>query len=272
MQDFRAIFSDLISLFANIQPRDVVDIILLSLVFFLLLNMIRQSRSQVALRGMMIVLGTASLLYLATLVANLSAMKALMDSAWVVIVLIFLIVFQSEFKKGLTEYGRLPIFRALFRQERTPIEEIIKATSRLAEKQVGALICIERRTSLRTIAETGTPLDAVVSAELLRTIFSMYTPLHDGAVIIRSNRIAAAGCLLPLTSQNLSSDLGTRHRAAVGLAEEADSVVIVVSEETGIISLAVDSAIQRPETPESLRHKLRELLAVDEEDFDVDNE
>src|SRR5690606_32135019 len=106
-------------------------------------------------------------------------------------------------------------------------------------------------------------------SELLRTIFAMYTPLHDGAVIIRNNRVAAAGCLLPLTQQELTRDLGTRHRAAVGMAEETDAVVVVVSEETGTISIAFDGALYRPETPESLKEKLLDLFEILEEDADA---
>ncbi len=252
------------------QIRDVIDILMISIVFFLLFNMIRKSRSQVALRGLLIVLSFTLLLYLITVMAELSATKALLTRLWVVFVLIFLIVFQNEFKKSLTDYGRLPIFRALFKQEAAPLDEVIKAVARLAEKKVGALICIERRTPLRPYIETGTMIDGLVTVELLRTIFALYTPLHDGAVIMRNNRIVAAGCLLPLTNQELSKDLGTRHRAAIGLGEETDAVVVVVSEETGTISIAYDGIIQRPETADSLRQKLRDLFEIEEEEADVE--
>lgn len=267
--DERSILSDLFSLAAGIQGRDLVDIFMVAVVFFLIFNMIRESRSQIALRGLLIVLSTTLILYLVTLLAELSATKALLNRLWVVIVLIFLIVFQNEFKKSLTDYGRLPFFRALFKQETTPIEEVIKAVGRLAEKKVGALICLERQNPLRPYIDTGTALDAQVSVELLRTIFAMYTPLHDGAVVIRNNRVAAAGCLLPLTEQELPRDLGTRHRAAVGLAEETDAVVVVVSEETGTVSLAVDGQLVRPLTTDALRQKLRELFELGEEDADA---
>lgn len=266
MKALRSILNDLIALVSGIGVRDAIDILMVALLFFLLLNMMRMSRSQVALRGLMLVLGITFAFYLVTLFGQLKAMKALLDRLWVVIVLVFLIVFQNEFKKILTEYGRLPVFRAIFKQGSTPIEEIIKAAARLSEKKVGALICIERRTPLRSYIETGTALDALVSVEVLRTIFAMYTPLHDGAVIIRNNRIAAAGCLLPLSEQELPKDLGTRHRAAIGLTEETDAIVVVVSEETGIISLCHEGSIERPETAESLRHKLRDLFDIDEEE------
>lgn len=264
------IIADMLSVTSNIQFHDLVDILILSVVFFLLLNMIRASRSQIALRGLLIVLTTTLIIYLITIVANLSATKALIDRLWVVIVLMYLIVFQHEFKKSLIDYGRLPIFRAFFRQELGPLEEVAKAAGRLSEKRVGALICLERRSPLRTYIETGTQLDALVTVELLRTIFAVYTPLHDGAVIIRNNRVAAAGCLLPLTEQKLNKDLGTRHRAAVGMVEETDCVVVVVSEETGTISLAHDGQLSRPETVDSLRQKLRDLFEIEEEDEDAE--
>lgn len=262
------IIEDMLSVTQNMQLHDFVDILILSVVFYLILNMIRASRSQVALRGMLLVLSTTLVIYLVTIVAGLSGTKAVLDRLWVVIVLIYLIVFQNEFKKSLIDYGRLPFFRALFKQEIRPLEEVIRAAGRLSEKKVGALICFERRTPLRPYIDTGTAIDSIVSVELLRTIFAVYTPLHDGAVIIRNNRVAAAGCLLPLTQQNLKQDMGTRHRAAVGMAEETDAVVVVVSEETGIISIAHDGQISRPETTDTLRQKLKDLFEIEEEDDD----
>lgn len=266
MEKLRSVTYDLYSLITSMGVRDVVDMLMVALLFFLVLGLIRESRSQVALRGLMIVLGAAFVFYLVTLVAELRAMSWLFEQLGFVLVLMYLIVFQSEFKKALTEYGRLPVFRVLFKQERAAIEEIIRATSRLSEKKVGALICLERRTSLRPYIETGTQLDATVSVELLRTIFAMYTPLHDGAVIIRNNRVAAAGCLLPLTDEDLPRDLGTRHRAAVGLSEETDAVVVVVSEETGAVSIASDGNLERGVSGETLRQRLRDLFEITEED------
>lgn len=268
MQNFRATLNDLASLLASMGARDAVDILLVAVFFFFILGLMRSSRNQVALRGLLIVLTATLGLYLVTLVADLRAMSWLFERMAAIFILVYLIVFQAEFKKALADYGRLPIFRGIFRTEAAALEEIVRAAARLAEKKVGALIAIERRTSLRPYLDNGTVVDARVSVELLRTIFAMYTPLHDGAVIVRNNRIAGAACILPLTSQPLSKDLGTRHRAAVGVSEETDAVVIVVSEETGTISLCHDGVIERPETPESLRHKLRALLEVSEEDAD----
>jgi len=266
MEQIQSTLNDLYSLIANMGVRDAIDVAIVGLFFFLLLSLIRESRSQVALRGLMLVLGTTFVLYLVTIFVELRAMRWLFEQLGIVLIMMYLIVFQAEFKKALTEYGRLPIFRALFRQESASLEEVIRAAMRLSEKRLGALICLQRRTTLRPYIETGTIIDGKVSVEMLRTIFALYTPLHDGAVIVRNNRIAAAGCLLPLSDQNLSMELGTRHRAAIGLSEETDAVVVVVSEETGIVSLAHDGVIERPETPESLKRKLRDLFEIDEED------
>ncbi|MEQ8819226.1 MAG: diadenylate cyclase CdaA [Sumerlaeia bacterium] len=254
------------SLFSNMEIRDGLDILMVGTVFFLLFVLLRHSRNQVALRGLIVILVSSFVVYLLTIFGELSASRTLLERLWIFIALVFLISFQNEFRRALTDFGRLPLFRVLFRQETEAIEEIIKAVARLSEKRVGALICLERRSDLRSAVDKGTDLDAQISSELIRTIFAMYTPLHDGAVIIRNNRIVAAGCLLPLSRQDLPKDLGTRHRAALGLAEETDGVVIVVSEETGTISLTYDSQIDRPETPESLRTKLFRLFEIEEED------
>lgn len=257
------------SVFSNFKLTDAVDILLVSMAFFLLLTVFRQGRSPVALRGLVFLVLLGFALYLAAVSFNLSATVKLLESFWIVGVLIFLICFQTELKKALSDFGRNPLFRSLFAGRTTAIDDIIVAATRLAEKKIGALICIQRRDPLQTYVDTGTEVDAGVSPELLRTIFAPYTPLHDGAVIIRENRVSAAGCLLPLSeSQAIPKDLGTRHRAALGLTEETDAVVIVCSEETGIISLVTDGKLERGESAESLRAKLRQLLEVKEEPED----
>lgn len=256
------------SIFGIRQPSDVVDILLVSLAFFLLFTIFRQSRSPVALRGLILASVVGFGIYLLAQTMRLDATRALFEKLWLVGTLVFLICFQNELKKALTDIGRRPLFQTfLFKTRVTAIEELIVAASRLSEKKIGGLLCIERRNPLRAYAETGTRLDAEATAELLRTIFAPYTPLHDGAVILRNNRIAAAGCLLPLSeSQSIPKDLGTRHRAALGLSEETDAVVIVISEETGTISLVHEGRIERPETPESLRAKLRSIFELGDEE------
>jgi diadenylate cyclase len=151
------------------------------------------------------------------------------------------------------------------REHRTHlIDDVIKAADALASKRIGALLVLERSTGLRNYAELGVPLDALVSADLLVSLFLPYSPLHDGAVFIRGDRIAAAGCFLPLSrNTQLGRAMGTRHRAALGLSEETDAVVLVVSEESGRISLAVAGHMETPLDRESLRRRLAELFALE---------
>jgi len=168
----------------------------------------------------------------------------------------------DDFKKALTDVGQMRIFRPFFpRRELDVLDQVIQAVKQMSRNRVGALIVFERRNPLRSYTGTGTPLDATVTAEMVRTIFTPFAPLHDGALIVSGERLVAAGCILPLTDNaELSRELGTRHRAAIGVTEETDAVVVVVSEETGIISLVSDGQIARGLKPEQLRRDLERLL------------
>ncbi|NQU44807.1 TIGR00159 family protein, partial [bacterium] len=242
---------------------DVIDILVIAALFYYIFTRLRETRSSVALRGMITLLMASFLIYLLARVFGLVAVSRIFENIWIVIVLVFMIVFQNEFKRALTEVGQLRAFRALFTQSGQYLVELVKAVRTMSNRHVGALIVIERRNSLRPYAETGTVIDSTVQAELIRTIFTPYSPLHDGAVIISGDRISAAACILPLTAaQDISPELGTRHRAAIGLSEETDAVVVVVSEETGTISLAVGGEIQRSLTPEELKKRLESVLEI----------
>jgi len=177
-------------------------------------------------------------------------------------VFLIIIVFQSEIRRALAHFGQTAFPGSLSRINRTEsTEEIVLSVEKLASSRTGALIVIERNIGLRSYIESGVALDAVLSYDLLVTIFNHDLPLHDGAVIVQNNRIAAAACFLPLTVKpRLSKDMGTRHRAAIGITEETDAVAIVVSEETGSLSLAHDGQIERGLTLEVLRLKLREAF------------
>ena len=177
-------------------------------------------------------------------------------------VFIIIIVFQSEIRRALAHFGQTAFPGSLSRINRTEsTEEIVLSVEKLASTRTGALIVIERNIGLRSYIESGVALDAVLSYDLLVTIFNHDLPLHDGAVIVQNNRIAAAACFLPLTVKpRLSKEMGTRHRAAIGITEETDAVAIVVSEETGSLSLAHDGQIERGLTLEMLRLKLREAF------------
>jgi diadenylate cyclase len=179
------------------------------------------------------------------------------------------VLFQPELRRALTRLGESRLFQGMAlgaREERSHlIDDVIKAADALASKRIGALIVLERSTGLRNYAELGVPLDAMVSADLLVSLFLPYSPLHDGAAFIRGDRVAAAGCFLPLSrNTQLGRNMGTRHRAGLGLAEETDAVVLIVSEESGRISLAVDGQMESPLDQEVLRRRLGELFSLEE--------
>jgi diadenylate cyclase len=179
------------------------------------------------------------------------------------IVFAAIVLFQSDIRRALAHFGRAPFFRLLSRSDQVEeaVEEIAVAATMLASRRVGAIIAVEREIGLRNYIEGGIPLDARVTYDLLVTIFQPSAPLHDGAVIVTEGRVAAAACFLPLTvNPRLSRELGSRHRAAIGLTEENDSVAVVVSEETGIISLVLEGQIERGLTQEELRARLRQLI------------
>src|SRR5687767_15636784 len=174
-----------------------------------------------------------------------------------------IVIFQSDIRRALAHFGQAPFFRYFYRQEAAneTIEELVVAANMLSQQKIGAIIAIEREIGLRNYIESGIPLDATLTYDLLVTIFQPGSPLHDGAVVLQENRVAAAACFLPLTiNPVVSRDLGTRHRAAIGLTEESDAVAVVVSEETGLISISLKGEIDRGLTPDQLRERLRGLV------------
>ncbi|KPL11238.1 hypothetical protein AMJ85_04080 [candidate division BRC1 bacterium SM23_51] len=242
---------------------DVLDILVVAAIFYLLFRLLRETRSAVALRGLVSLLLFSFLVFFLAEVARLNAVTLIFRSFWIVVLLVFIVAFQHEFKRALTNVGQMRIFRVLFTQSGEFLDELIGAVGMMAKQRVGALIAVERLNSLKVYCDTGIPLDAVVTAEILRTVFTRPTPLHDGAVIVRGDRIVAASCILPLSNNpTLSKELGTRHRAAIGLSEETDAAVIVISEETGVVSLAFHGRLERRQTPESLRDALADLLEI----------
>jgi len=176
-----------------------------------------------------------------------------------------IVLMQTDIRRALTHLGRTPVFRRFERTESDDdtIEEIVVAASTLSAKRIGAIIVIERRIGLRNVIESGIPLDAKLTYDLLVSIFQTSSPLHDGAVIVQGDRLAAAACFLPLSvNPRVSRELGSRHRAALGVTEENDSVAIVVSEETGGISLVIDGALERHLDAEHLRARLKALVTA----------
>lgn len=245
----------------EVSWSDVLDIALVSFLIYELLLLIRGTRAaQMALSGAFL-LG----LYFLSQWLELETVNWVIRNLAGYVVFAIIVLFQSDIRRALAHFGRGPFFKYFERSasaEET-IEELVVATTTLASRRVGAIIVIERQIGLRNYIEGGIPLDAVVTYDLLASIFQPGSPLHDGAAIVQGDRIAAAACFLPLSvNPKVSRDLGTRHRAALGITEENDAVAIVVSEETGTISLVIDGDLDRGLTADALRARLRSLLGV----------
>jgi diadenylate cyclase len=238
--------------------NDTVDIALVYYIIYRLLLIIKGTRAFQMLIG----LGLMVLVFIASQAFEFYTLDWLIHSFWSQIVLAVVILFQPEIRRTLARVGERHMFRSLSAVEGSKfIEETVKAAVNMANKRIGALIVLERDTDLTTIVEMGIELDAKVTKEILISIFLPYSPIHDGAAIIRNGRLIAAGCFLPLTlSSNISKALGTRHRAAVGLTEESDAVVVVVSEESGEISLVVNGAIENNADAPALRKALSDMF------------
>jgi diadenylate cyclase len=238
---------------------DILDILAVSVLIYEALKLIRGTRAVQMAAGSLLVIG---LFYVSQLLP-LQTLNWLIRNALVYVAFAAIVIFQSDIRRGLAHFGQAPFFRYFTRQQATDetIEEVVVAATMLSEKKVGAIIALEREIGLRNYIESGIPLDATLTYDLLLTIFKPGSPLHDGAVILQEGRVAAAACFLPLTvNPRLSRELGTRHRAAIGLTEENDAVAIVVSEETGTISVALDGQIERGLTADTLRDRMRRLI------------
>ncbi len=235
----------------------VFEIIVLSCAFYYIFLFLHGTR------GAQVLVGFAVLLVVllgATYFLNLTELNWLLRRVSVYISIAMLVIFQPEIRRALAELGRQPVF-TVTPEKRTIIDHVTEAVVHLADHKVGALIAIEREIGTRAIQETGTKVDSPVVPELLASIFFPHTPLHDGGVIIRGNRILYAGCVFPLSQRvELHKSLGTRHRAAIGLSEETDAVVIIVSEETGTISVSYRGRLSRGLDEERLKRFLAALL------------
>ncbi len=236
---------------------NAVDILLVWYVIYKLIMVIRGTKAVQLLKGIVVIV----LVRMASSYLGLSTLQWLMDQAITWGFLAIIIIFQPELRRALEQLGR----GRFFSRSGTPVEEaqhktieaITKSISYMAKRRIGALIAVERDTGMGDYIETGIPLNAQVSSELLINIFIPNTPLHDGAVIMKNNEIAAAACYLPLSeSPFISKELGTRHRAAVGISEVTDSLTIIVSEETGAISVAKNGDLHRELTEEALKEML----------------
>jgi diadenylate cyclase len=254
--------TEVLSQFRNFGWLDAIDILVVTVVFYQFYMLIKRTRAVQLVKGVMVLLGVSLL----AKYFQLRTISWILDKLFQMFVIAIPVVFQPELRKLLEQLGRGRFFT---RHPLTPginsleqiVEELVRCTQVLSKNRIGALIVIERKTGVQDFVETGIKIDGMVSSEFLVNIFIPNTPLHDGAVIIRSDRVAAAGCFLPLSENpNIQKDLGTRHRAALGLTEITDALAIVVSEETGAISVGIDGALTRFMDDKMLRELLlREL-------------
>lgn len=248
-------------LFTNIRMRDVVDIIIVAIIFYRLFTLIKETRAEQLIKGIIFLL----VLTKVSEWLELFTINWILSNAMTLGAIAILVVFQPELRRGLEYLGRSSLFNKSLIEIRGEslseiVEEIVEAVASLSRQKIGALIVIENQTGLNEVADTGTEIDGYVSSDLLINIFIPNTPLHDGAVIIKEDKIKAAACFLPLTENNtLSRELGTRHRAALGISEKSDSLSIVVSEETGGISTAQNGSISRYLDIQTLRQILTDM-------------
>lgn len=274
-------FHYLLSIIKTIQIRDIIDIIAIALIIFALFKFIRETRAVQLLKGFFVLL----VIYIVSSVFGFVMLSSLLRAFFEASVVIVAIIFQPEIRKALEQMGRndtwskyIKIFSRHGKTDewkkavRKSIIDSADTAALFSHSKTGALVVFERETMLSDIASTGTIIEAETSVALLGNIFFNKAPLHDGASIIRDGKLFAAGCILPLTdNKNVDINLGTRHRAALGISEQSDAVVLVVSEETGKISLAIDGILLRDFSRDSLVAKLEELLLDEYEDENLNS-
>lgn len=264
VNSIKEIFNTVLHIIQTISLVDVFDILIVSIILYYVYKFIRDKRAGKLAVGVVFMIAFLAISEL----IGMRTMQYIFNNIFQVGVLALVILFQPEFRSMLEKVGGNPIkgIKNIGESKKEDslnlaIREVVAATSEMSQVKTGALIVFQRSTMLGDVISTGTVVDAQINSFLIRNIFFNKAPLHDGAAIIVDSRIHAAGCLLPLSAQNdINRDLGTRHRAAIGLSENSDAVVVVVSEETGIISIAVDGVLMRGFTADSLREKLTELM------------
>lgn len=248
-------------LFINIRVRDIFDILIVAMAFYKLFMLIRETRAEQLTKGIFVLFALTKI----SEWLEFYTLNFILDTTMTVGVLAILIVFQPELRRALEYIGRSRFFTKSFSEIKGEslkevFDEIVDAVASLSRQKIGALIVIERETGLNEVVETGTRIQGKVSSDLLINIFIPNTPLHDGAVIIKDDIIKAAACFLPLTDNaSLSKDLGTRHRAALGISERSDCLAIVVSEETGSISIAENGSLARYLDTKTLKQILMDM-------------
>ncbi len=253
--------SHVIGLLHTITPLDILDILVVAFFLNKLYLMLKNTRAASLVKGLLMLL----LIMLVSKWLNLYVINWILEKFMTMVMIALPVVFQPELRRALEQIGRGKLFRRSTVLNELQVENMLEAVATTADdlsrNKIGALIVFERETGLDDYIETGIQIDGLISTSLFENIFIPNTPLHDGAVIIRGDRIMAASCLLPLTeARNLSQELGTRHRAAIGLSEQTDALVLVVSEETGAVSLARGGALQRYLTHRDVKDLLRPVM------------
>ncbi len=261
------------NLILNIGITDVIDICLLAFIFYKVIGLIRQTRAQQLVKGILIVF----VFFVLSDLFNLYAINWILTETMTVGIISFIVLFQPEIRRVLEVVGRGNLVKPRFmtidsEKANHLIAEFIAAIEFFASKKTGALIVIERQTQLTDIMETGVVINGKISDEFIKNIFYEGAPLHDGAIIVRNDRIYAAGCVLPLSNNKfLNKELGTRHRAAIGITEVSDALSLIVSEETGMISIAEEGKISRNITLKDLEKRLHDLYVILPEDNNIKN-
>lgn len=257
MSDF---FAMIVKTFSNISVWSILDILVVSMIFYEGYALIKETRAEQLLKGILLIVVLIPISYF----LKLDMLNFILNKTLTIGVLSVVIIFQPEIRRALEHIGRSAFddtHQVNKEKVNTMITEVVTAVDNLAQSKTGALIVIEQTTGLNELIASGTMIDAITTSNLLENIFVVNTPLHDGATIIRNNRILASGCVLPLTNNvNINKKLGTRHRAAMGLSEVSDALIIIVSEETGIISLAINGKLTRNYNKEKLKTVLTAII------------
>lgn len=259
-------FENLQRLFATFRVTDLIDILVIAVIVYYIIMLVKETRAEQLIKGFVAILVIAQL----SDWFNLYTVNWLISNLLTVGLILVIVVFQPELRRAFERLGRSQGWLLSFvnpsddSTKKYRIDEITRATTSLSRQKIGALMVLEGTTGLNDIVETGTEIDGYVTAELLINIFIPNTPLHDGAVVIKEDKIRAAGAFLPLTSNaGLAKDLGTRHRAAIGMTERSDALVLIVSEETGMISVAEEGVLSRRIDEETLKEILNRFYSDD---------
>lgn len=277
MQYIISVFESFLAALSTFEFKDAVDIICITLIIFAVVRYVRETKAEQLLKGVVILL----VIYFASVIFDLRMLTSLLKSLFDYAVIILFIIFQPEIRKALERIGRSKFsksfifssqesFEPLQNAQKKIIQDVSDAAVVFSRSKVGALIVFERKSNLGDVINTGTIINAESSVAVIGNLFFNKAPLHDGAMVIRNGRIYAAGCILPLTkNEDIDINLGTRHRAGIGMSEESDAVVLIVSEETGHISLSVKGNLTRMYNREELVNRLEQLILPSDTKTDI---